>query len=47
MIRSNETSRAKAVKELSNYGVEKVVKVCGGYMGFETADEYKTWKNQK
>ena len=24
-----------------------MVKVEGGYLAFETMDEYKTWKNQK
>ena len=26
---------------------EKIVKVEGGYMVFETVTEYETWKNQK
>ncbi len=26
---------------------EKVIKVTGGYMAFETAEDYRTWKNQK
>lgn len=26
---------------------EKVVKVEGGYMVFETAEDYRIWKNQK
>ena len=26
---------------------EKIVKVCGGYMCFESADDYRKWKNQK
>ena len=25
----------------------KIVKVCGGYAGFESIDEYKSWKKQK
>lgn len=25
----------------------KVVKVCGGYMFFETVSDYEIWKNQK
>jgi len=44
---SNGTTRAKAVKELENYDVVKVVKVCGGYMGFESIYEFETWKKQK
>lgn len=38
-------SRKEAVNEMP--WAEKVVKVSGGYMGFESADDYKTWKNQK
>jgi hypothetical protein len=26
---------------------EKIVKVEGGYMAFESEDDYRTWKNQK
>ena len=25
----------------------KIVKVCGGYMGWESIDDYNTWKKQK
>ena len=25
----------------------KIIKVDGGYMAFESLDDYKTWKNQK
>lgn len=39
------TYRAKAVKECPWAG--KIVKVCGGYMCFESIDDYKTWTNQK
>ena len=38
-------TRARAVDEMS--GMCKVVKVCGGYIGFETWDDYQIWKNQK
>ena len=38
-------TRARAVDEMS--GTCKVVKVCGGYIGFETWDDYQIWKNQK
>lgn len=26
---------------------EKIVKVCGGYMAFESLEDYRIWKNQK
>lgn len=28
-------------------GAAKIIKVCGGYMVFETMDAYTIWKNQK
>ena len=39
------TSRAAAVKAMP--WAAKVVKVCGGYMGFESLSDYETWKRQK
>lgn len=39
------TSRAAAVKSMP--WAAKVVKVCGGYKGFESAADYETWKRQK
>ena len=38
-------SRKEAAKEMS--WAEKIVKVDGGYMGFESISDYKTWMNQK
>jgi hypothetical protein len=38
-------TRAAAVK-LAPWAA-KIVKVDGGYMAFETAADYRTWKNQK
>lgn len=38
-------SRKEAVNEMTWAG--KIVKVDGGYMGFESYDDYKAWKNQK
>lgn len=44
-----ETSAAKtrkiAVKQMP--WAAKVVKVDGGYKGFESVDDYQTWKRQK
>ncbi len=41
-----ETSkRSIAVKEA--YWAVKIVKVEGGYMAFESRDDFNTWKNQK
>ena len=37
--------RKEVVKEYPE--AEKIVKVDGGYMAFETIEEYETWKNQK
>ena len=25
----------------------KITRVCGGFMAFESVDDYHTWKNQK
>ena len=40
---------AKSKKEAKETLVDccKIVKVFGGYAGFKTVDEYKTWKSQK
>lgn len=37
--------RAEAVKACP--WAAKIIKVDGGYMAFESHDDYKTWKNQK
>lgn len=33
--------------EIAGHDWEKIVKVCGGYIGFETLDDYKVWMAQK
>ena len=38
-------SRNKAKKACS--WSTTIAKVCGGFMCFESVDDYKTWKNQK
>ena len=37
--------RAEAVEEMD--WACKIVKVCGGYMGFETWEDFEIWKKQK
>ena len=37
--------RYQAVKEMPWASV--IVKVCGGYRGFESVTDYEIWKNQK
>ena len=39
------TSRKDAVAAMP--WAAKIVKVDGGYMGFESADDYTVWRNQK
>ena len=29
------------------FWAEKIVRVSGGWIAFESPDDYKTWKNQK
>lgn len=41
----NSKNRKKAMEELS--WASKIVPVVGGYIGFETWDDYYIWKNQK
>ena len=41
-----EGATRKQAKELAPWA-SKIVKVCGGYMAFESIDDYKTWINQK
>ena len=38
-------TKKQAEKEMP--WASKIVKVEGGYMGFENWDDYKIWKNQK
>lgn len=40
-----DVTRAQA-KRLMPWA-SKIVKVDGGYMGFESIDDYETWRNQK
>ena len=39
-------TRKQAVKEMGTWA-EIIKKVEGGYMGFATENDYRTWKNQK
>ena len=41
----NRKNRKKAVEEMPY--ASKVVAVVGGYMGFESLDDYRIWNNQK
>ena len=41
----NSKNRKKAMEELS--WASKIVPVVGGYIGFESWDDYYIWKNQK
>lgn len=31
----------------ANPGAAKIIKVCGGYMVFDTIADYETWKDQR
>ena len=41
----NRKNRKKAIDGMPY--ASKVVAVVGGYMGFESWDDYEIWKNQK
>ena len=41
----NRKNRKKAIEEMPY--ASKVVAVVGGYMGFESWDDYAIWNNQK
>ena len=41
----NSRNRKKAIKEMTY--ASKIVAVVGGYLGFESWDDYHMWKNQK
>lgn len=41
-----ECKSRKTAKKMMPWA-SKIVKVDGGYMGFESIDDYRTWKNQK
>ena len=44
-VEHNSKNRKKAIDEMSY--ASKVVAVVGGYIGFESWDDYEIWKNQK
>ena len=44
-IEHNRKNRKKAIDEMPY--ASKVVAVVGGYIGFESWDDYEIWKNQK
>ena len=39
-------SRAE-FREIAGFGWWKIINVEGGYIGFESKNEYLTWENQK
>jgi hypothetical protein len=41
-----DASTAAQARKLAPWA-EKVIRVEGGYLAFESAADYKTWKNQK
>ena len=41
-----EASTAKKAREIAPWA-DKIVKVEGGYMAFESARDWETWKKQK
>jgi hypothetical protein len=42
-----DCAKTKQEAQLLYPGCYTVVKVCGGWLAFETIDEYETWKKQK
>lgn len=46
MITEAEAKNRKQVDKLCPWA-SKIVKVDGGWMAFESWDDYRTWKNQK
>ena len=44
-VEHNSKNRKKAIDEMPY--ASKVVAVVGGYIGFESLDDYEIWKNQK
>ena len=44
-VEHNYQNRKKAIDEMPY--ASKVVSVVGGYMGFESWDDYEIWKTQK
>jgi len=47
MAKFVEAKTKAEAKQSAGFDWSKIVKVSGGYMMFETMDEYKTWKNQR
>ena len=41
----NRKNRKKAIGEMPY--ASKIIAVVGGYLGFESWDDYEIWKNQK
>ena len=41
----NRKNRKKAIEEMPY--ASKIIAVVGGYLGFESWDDYEIWKNQK
>lgn len=46
MKQSIEAKTAKEARKIAPWA-DKIVKVEGGYLAFESVSEYKIWKNQK
>lgn len=44
-IEHNRKNRKKAIEEMPY--ASKIVAVVGGYLGFESWDDYEIWRNQK
>lgn len=42
-----EAKTRKEAEKKINHHVSKLVKVEGGYIGFETMTDYETWKRSK
>ena len=45
-IKFVQTENAKDARKSCPWQ-SRIMKVCGGYMCFESIEDYKTWKNQK
>lgn len=44
-IEHNRKNRKKAIEEMPY--ASKIIAVVGGYLGFESWDDYEIWRNQK
>jgi len=40
-----EAKTRKSAEKMISHHVSKLVKVCGGYLGFEFMTDYTVWKN--